>query len=78
MGCLISQFSTLRFPFKRLVSFVGSSREIPLKNGLKTPTFIPFSFNTAASPQAIIVFPTPVSVPVTKNLSFDHIQLFSD
>gem|GEM_PF-5937408 len=78
MGCLISQFSTLRFPFKRLVSFVGSSREIPLKNGLKTPTSIPFSFIQLLVRKLLSFFQHQYQFLLQKDLSFDHIQLFSD
>lgn len=38
----------------------------PVAKGFMIPTFIPFLRSIHASPQAIVVLPIPVSVPVTK------------
>ena len=47
--------------FKRAVSLCGSLASSPLKNGLNTPTSTCCSFSKAARPQAINVFPTPLT-----------------
>lgn len=40
---------------------------LAVANGFIIPTFIPFFFKDNAMAAAIVVFPTQVSVPATKN-----------
>ena len=46
------------------------SRRAPVAKGFITPASTPLRTSAAAIPPAMTVFPTPVSVPVTRKLRF--------
>jgi hypothetical protein len=51
---------------------------LAVANGFIIPTFIPFFFRDKAMAAAIVVFPTQVSVPATKNpFFFNNSLLFA-